>query len=69
MTTKALDAWRNRSITTKVFDLCESCGQLRDDVKERYNYLPRVKAVCCYDCLQRMVYEARVMVVSQDLLT
>ena len=68
MTTKELEAWRNRAVTVKVFDLCESCGQLRDDVKERYNYSSRVVAVCCYDCLQRMVCEAHVMVVSTDLL-
>jgi hypothetical protein len=60
---KELEAWRNRPMTVKVFDLCEPCGQLLEDVHERYNYFSRTKTVCCADCMERMIREASGVVV------
>lgn len=55
---KAMSAveFRNRQMEVKVFDLCEPCGQLREDVKDRESagYWPKyhLKITSCAACYE-----------------
>ena len=56
--------FRNRQMEVKVFDRCDKCETLKDDVKERANYWPRVKATtCCGVCFAQLVAEAQGLIV------
>lgn len=49
----ALDAFRSRPMTVRVFSECPKCGQLSDSVKERDMYgkwLKRHKVTSCLPC-------------------
>jgi hypothetical protein len=55
MNDKALNEWRNRPLKVRVLDRCDECATLRDDVKERQNYWPNVKAICCETCFNKKI--------------
>jgi hypothetical protein len=49
------DAWNSRPMTVKVFERCDRCETLREDVKERehtayYPFSFAIKAKCCAPC-------------------
>lgn len=52
---EALEAWWRRPVEVKVWDRCTECEQLKDDVKERQNYWPTLKATCCGPCFSRLI--------------
>jgi hypothetical protein len=49
-----LERWRSRPLQVRVLTRCDECGELKDDVRERVNYWPNIKAVCCAACFAEM---------------
>lgn len=57
------DQFRSRQMEVRVLDRCDKCETLKDDVKERANYWPRVKATTCGACFSKLIAEAQGLVV------
>jgi len=57
MTSSQLDAWRRRPLEVRVLDRCNECATLQPDVRERINFWPNIRAVCCSNCFNRMLAE------------
>ena len=43
----------------RVLDRCDECGELKEDVQKRINYLPKIAAVCCANCFAKMTGECK----------
>ena len=55
----ALDAWRHRPLQTRVTTYCESCKELKEDVKKRESWWLPLALVSCSACFTHAVDEAR----------
>jgi hypothetical protein len=53
----ALEQRRSRPVQVRVFDRCDECGELKEDVQKRVNYWPNITAVCCAKCFAKMTGE------------
>ncbi|PTB20108.1 hypothetical protein C9I57_13450 [Trinickia symbiotica] len=42
--------WHSRPLEVRVFDRCDECGELKEDVRERVNHWPKFAVVCCATC-------------------
>jgi hypothetical protein len=63
------DAWRNRPLTVRTLEHCDSCGTLKEDVKQREaaNYYPRwsIKLKSCVGCFEAAKSKASAEAVNE----
>jgi len=52
------EQWRSRPLYSRTLTRCNHCGELREDVQNRQQFYPAVRAESCHPCYQKLVAEA-----------